>query len=170
MRALLVISAGFAEAGAAGAERQRSCSRSAAHAGMRLIGPNCFGVINNAPSVSLRGHVRGARYRRPATSASSPRAAALGIAMIEAADRLGLGISSFVSVGNKADVSGNDLLEYWEQDPATDVILLYLESFGNPRRFARIARRVGARKADRRRQERPLARGCARDRRRILAR
>ena len=81
---------------------------------------------------------------------------------MEAADRLELGLSTFVSVGNKADISGNDLLEYWEHDAATDVILLYLESFGNPRRFARIARRVSMRKADPGRQERPLA--CGRPR------
>ena len=84
----------------------------------------------------------------------SSQSGALGLAIIEYARDLGLGLSSFVSVGNKADVSGNDLLQYWEDDPQTDVILLYLESFGNPRRFARLARRVGAQEAHPGRQER----------------
>jgi acetyl coenzyme A synthetase (ADP forming)-like protein len=145
VRAVLVISAGFAEAGAEGAERQRELLAICRAAGMRLIGPNCFGVLNTAPEAQLDATF--AANAPPAGNVGFfSQSGGLGIAMIEAAGRLGLGISSFVSVGNKADVSGNDLLEYWEQDSATDVILLYLESFGNPRRFARIARRVSASK------------------------
>ena len=145
VRALLVISAGFAETGAEGAEGQRLLLEVCRQSGMRLIGPNCLGVLNTAPAVGLN-----------ATFAPRPAAAGrvgflsqsggLGIAIIEAAERLGVGLSSFVSVGNKADMSGNDFLEYWEQDPGTDVALLYLESFGNPRKFARVARRFAERK------------------------
>ncbi len=145
VRALLVISGGFGEAGPAGEERQRELLRICRESGMRLVGPNCLGVLNNAPGIRLNATF----------AAGSPRAGrigfvsqsgGLGIAMIEGAGRLGLGLSSFVSVGDKADISGNDLLQYWEHDEGTDVVLLYLESFGNPRRFARIARRVSARK------------------------
>ena len=145
VRALLVITSEFAEAGDEGIARQRELLAICRQAGMRLIGPNCFGVLNNDPDVRLNATF--------ATHAPSPGAVGMlsqsggvAIALIEAADRLGLGLSSFVSVGNKADISGNDLLEYWEGDASTGVIVLYLESFGNPRRFARIARRVGASK------------------------
>jgi len=145
VRALLVISAGFAEAGDEGSRRQRELLAICRDAGMRLIGPNCFGVLNTAEDVRLDATFASHAPPRGNVGFFS-QSGGLGIAMIEAAGRLGLGISSFVSVGDKADVSGNDLLEYWEHDPATDVILLYLESFGNPRRFARIARRVSASK------------------------
>jgi acetyl coenzyme A synthetase (ADP forming)-like protein len=145
VRALLVISAGFGEAGPDGARRQQQLLSICRDAGMRLIGPNCFGVLNTAAEVSLDATFA-AHAPPPGNVGFFSQSGGLGIAMIEAAGHLGLGISSFVSVGDKADVSGNDLLEYWEQDPATEVILLYLESFGNPRRFARIARRVGAKK------------------------
>jgi acetyl coenzyme A synthetase (ADP forming)-like protein len=141
VRALLVISAGFAESGADGAVLQRELLEVCREAGMRLIGPNCLGVLNLDPVVKL--NVTFAASRPPAGRIGFlSQSGGLGIALMEAADRLDLGLSTFVSVGNKADISGNDLLEYWEHDPATDVILLYLESFGNPRRFARIARRV----------------------------
>jgi acetyl coenzyme A synthetase (ADP forming)-like protein len=145
VHALLVISAGFTEAGHDGAERQRELLSICRAAGMRLIGPNCLGLLNTADDVRLEATFA-AHSPPPGNVGFFSQSGGLGIAMIEAAERLGIGISSFVSVGNKADVSGNDLLEYWEQDPATDVVLLYLESFGNPRRFARIARRVGATK------------------------
>jgi acetyl coenzyme A synthetase (ADP forming)-like protein len=141
VRALLVISAGFAEHGEDGARRQHELLEVSRHAGMRLIGPNCLGVLNLDPKVRLNATFA-------ATQPPSGRigflsqSGGLGIALMEAAGRLDLGLSTFVSVGNKADISGNDLLEYWEHDDSTDVILLYLESFGNPRRFARIARRV----------------------------
>jgi acetyl coenzyme A synthetase (ADP forming)-like protein len=139
--AVVVISAGFAETGAAGREAERRLVRRARDHGMRLVGPNCMGVLNTAADVSMNatfapaapvaGHV-----------AFLSQSGALGIAVLERAASMGLGLSSFVSVGNKADVSSNDLLQYWESDPETAVILLYLESFGNPRKFARIARRV----------------------------
>ena len=145
VRALVVISAGFAEVGAAGADRKRELLAICRDTGMRLIGPNCFGVLNTSEAVRLDATFA-MHPPPPGNVGFFSQSGGLGIAVIEAAGRLGLGISSFVSVGDKADVSGNDLLEYWEQDPATDVILLYLESFGNPRRFARIARRVGATK------------------------
>ena len=145
VHALLVISAGFAEAGDDGARRQLELVGICRDAGMRLIGPNCFGVLNTAEDVRL-DVTFSAHAPAPGNVGFFSQSGGLGIAMIEAAGRLGTGISSFVSVGNMADVSGNDLLEYWEQDPATDVVLLYLESFGNPRRFARIARRVSASK------------------------
>ncbi len=142
VRALLVISAGFSEVSGAGAERQRELLAVCRESGMRLIGPNCFGVINTTAGVGLNATF--AAHRPP----SGPigflsQSGGLGIAIIELAGRMGLGLSSFVSVGNKADVSGNDLLEYWEHDGGTGMVLLYLESFGNPRRFSRIARRVG---------------------------
>ncbi|HEX7610831.1 MAG TPA: GNAT family N-acetyltransferase, partial [Solirubrobacteraceae bacterium] len=144
-RALLVISAGFAEVGAEGAERQRELVEACRASGMRLIGPNCLGVVNTAADVHLNATFTG-QPPPPGPIGFLSQSGGLGIAIIEAASRMGLGLSSFVSNGNKADVSGNDLLEYWEHDPGTDVVLLYLESFGNPRRFARIARRVGASK------------------------
>ena len=141
VRGLLVISAGFSETGASGAARQRELLQICRQAGMRLIGPNCFGVFNTAPDVAMNATFS-ARAPLPGRVGFLSQSGGLGIAILEAAGRLGLGLSSFVSVGNKADISGNDLLEYWERDPDTDVVLLYLESFGNPRRFARIARRV----------------------------
>jgi acyl-CoA synthetase (NDP forming) len=109
---------------------------------MRLIGPNCLGIVNTDAAVQLNATFVPAPP--PAGSVGFlSQSGALGLAIIDHATSLGLGLSSFVSVGNKADVSGNDLLQYWEADPRTNVILLYLESFGNPRKFARIARRVG---------------------------
>src|SRR5208282_545407 len=110
--------------------------------GMRLVGPNCFGVLNTSPDVRLNATFA-ERPPQTGTIGFLSQSGGLGIAMIEGASRMGLGLSSFVSIGNRLDVSGNDLLEYWEHDEATRVVLLYLESFGNPRRFARIARRVG---------------------------
>jgi acyl-CoA synthetase (NDP forming) len=145
VRALLVISAGFVEAGPEGAARQRALLEVCRDAGIRIVGPNCMGALNTRPDVRLN-----------ATFAPSPalpgsvgfmsQSGGLGLAIIEAASRIGVGLSSFVSVGNKSDLSGNDFLQYWEQDPATKLVLLYLESFGNPRKFARIARRVAAAK------------------------
>jgi acetate---CoA ligase (ADP-forming) len=140
--ALLVISAGFAEIGAAGAARQRDLLRVCRAAGMRLIGPNCLGIVNTDPAVQLDATFAPVAPP-PGTVGFLSQSGALGLAVTDHATSLGLGLSSFVSVGNKADVSGNDLLQYWEADPRTRVILLYLESFGNPRKFARIARRVG---------------------------
>src|SRR6185436_6419837 len=113
--------------------------------GMRLIGPNCMGIINTDAAVHLDATF--APNVPPAGRVGfSSQSGALGLAIIEHANSLGLGISTFVSVGNKADISGNDLLRYWESDEGTDVILLYLESFGNPKKFSQIARRVGRKK------------------------
>jgi acetyl coenzyme A synthetase (ADP forming)-like protein len=145
VRALLVISAGFAEIGPEGRNRQQELLRICRESGMRLVGPNCLGVLNTDPDVRLDATFA-ARVPLPGTVGFLSQSGGLGIAMIESATRHGLGLSSFVSVGNKADISANDLLEYWEGDAGTDVVLLYLESFGNPRRFARIARRVSASK------------------------
>ena len=102
---------------------------------MRMIGPNCLGILNLDPEVRLNATF-GPVAPLPGRLGMSSQSGALGLAIIEYCRELGLGLSSFVSVGNKADVSGNDLLQFWEDDPQTDVILLYLESFGNPRRFA----------------------------------
>jgi acyl-CoA synthetase (NDP forming) len=112
---------------------------------MRLVGPNCFGVLNTDPAVRLNATFS-PLLPSPGRIAMASQSGALGLALLAAAERLHLGVSTFASVGNKADVSVNDLLQYWESDPATGVILLYVESFGNPRRFARIARRVGRQK------------------------
>jgi acetate---CoA ligase (ADP-forming) len=141
VRAIVVISAGFAETGPEGAERQRELLRVCRAAGMRLIGPNCLGIVNTDPQVSLDATF-GPIVPLPGRVGFLSQSGALGLAIIDYANALGLGLSSFVSVGNKADISGNDLLSYWEQDDRTDLVLLYLESFGNPRKFARVARRV----------------------------
>lgn len=145
IRALIVITAGFAEAGPEGAGLQRRLSETARRRGMRVIGPNCFGLLNTDPHVRLNATFS-PMFPPPGRVAMSSQSGAIGLAVLAGAGRSRLGISSFVSVGNKADVSTNDLLQYWEEDPSTDVILLYMESFGNPRRFTRIARRVGRRK------------------------
>ncbi len=142
VRGLVIVSAGFAETGADGAAVEREVVALARRNGMRVIGPNSMGVVNTDPDVALQAVIDGAPVLSGRVGFLS-QSGALGIAILEWASRLGLGVSSFVSVGNKADVSGNDLLQWWEADDRTDVILLYLESFGNPRKFARVARRVG---------------------------
>ncbi|MGD0379087.1 MAG: GNAT family N-acetyltransferase [Acidimicrobiales bacterium] len=139
---LVVITAGFAERNAQGADSQHALASLAHAQGMRLVGPNCFGVINTNPAVSMNATFA------PETplfgeAGFASQSGGLGIAILGEAAARDLGLSSFVSMGNKADVSGNDLLQWWGQDAATHVILLYLESFGNPRKFSRIARRVG---------------------------
>jgi acetate---CoA ligase (ADP-forming) len=139
VRAVAVISAGFAETGREGAEAQeRLLSLVRAH-GARLIGPNCLGI--SVAGASLNATFAG-RSAPPGNIGFSSQSGALGLALLEAASTRGLGLSAFVSIGNKADVSTNDLLEWWEEDAATEVILLYVESFGNPRRFGQLARRV----------------------------
>ncbi|RIV40849.1 bifunctional acetate--CoA ligase family protein/GNAT family N-acetyltransferase [Micromonospora radicis] len=139
---LVVISAGFAESGVAGAATQRALVRAAHAAGMRVIGPNCLGVANTDPAVRLNATLA-PRLPVPGRVGIFSQSGAFGVALLAEANRRGLGLSSFVSAGNRADVSGNDLLQYWQDDPATDVIMLYLETFGNPRKFARLARRIG---------------------------
>lgn len=145
VRALVVITAGFAETGPEGRALQQQLVDQVRGHGMRMIGPNCMGLLNTSPGVRLNASFSPV-FPPPGRVAMSSQSGALGLAILAAAERFGLGLSTFVSVGNKADVSGNDLLQYWEEDPETDVILLYLESFGNPRRFARIARRVAQKK------------------------
>jgi len=142
-KALCVISAGFAETGIEGERRQEQLlARVRAH-GARLIGPNCLGIF--VAGVGLNATF--APHTFPAGNIGfSSQSGALGLALLEQATARGLGLSSFVSIGNKADVSSNDLLEYWEDDPETDLILLYLESFGNPRKFGRLARRIARKK------------------------
>ncbi len=143
--AVVVITAGFAETGAEGRALEQRLLQKVRAAGMRMVGPNCMGVINTHPSVSMHGTFAAVMPPRGSIAMSS-QSGALGVAILEHAKLLNLGFSTFVSVGNKADVSGNDLLQYWAEDPNTDVILLYLESFGNPKKFGEIARRVGMRK------------------------
>ena len=142
VKALVVISAGFSETGQEGKTRQAELLSVCRNAGMRLIGPNCMGIANTNPSVLLDATFAPGIPPRGRVGFSS-QSGALGLAIMEFANSLGLGISTFVSVGNKADISGNDLLRYWESDENTSVILLYLESFGNPKKFSEIARRVG---------------------------
>jgi acetate---CoA ligase (ADP-forming) len=141
VQALVVISSGFAEVSPEGARLQEELVEVCREAGMRLIGPNCMGIVNTDPLVNLNGQFSPFKPI-PGKVGFLTQSGALGIAVIDHARRLGLGMSTFVSVGNKADISGNDLLQFWENDKNTDLILLYLESFGNPRKFARLARRV----------------------------
>jgi acetyl coenzyme A synthetase (ADP forming)-like protein len=141
VKAVVVITAGFAEANEAGRQLQKQLVDKVRGHGMRMIGPNCMGLLNASPDVQLNASFSPV-FPPPGRIAMSSQSGALGLVILELATNRKLGISTFVSVGNKADVSGNDLLQYWEVDDETDVILLYLESFGNPRRFARIARRV----------------------------
>ena len=142
VRALVVLSAGFAEVGDAGRHRQAELLRICRNAGMRVIGPNCMGLLNTDPSTPLNATFAPGMPPEGRIGFLS-QSGALGVAIIDRASALGLGLSTFVSVGNKADISSNDLLQYWHRDQRTDVILLYLESFGNPRKFSRIARAVG---------------------------
>jgi acetyl coenzyme A synthetase (ADP forming)-like protein len=141
VRSMVVISAGFQEAGAEGERRQQELLEICRSAGMRLVGPNCMGIANTDPQVRLNGTFASVDPGDGRIGFMS-QSGALGIAVMNLAASLGTGLSSFVSIGNKADISGNDLLSYWQDDDRTDVILLYLESFGNPRRFARLCRAV----------------------------
>ena len=145
VRALVVLSAGFGERDDAGRAAERQLVVSARGAGMRVVGPNCLGVVNADPAIRLNATLA-PRVPGHGRVGFFCQSGALGVAILETAARRGLGLSTFVSAGNRADVSGNDLLQYWDGDPATDVVLLYLESFGNPRKFARLARRLARRK------------------------
>jgi acetyl coenzyme A synthetase (ADP forming)-like protein len=143
IKALCVISSGFAEVGAEGAERQERLLELVRAHGGRLVGPNCLGIA--IPPLGLNATF-GPRPLPAGPIAFSSQSGALGLALLEKAAERRLGFSAFVSVGNKADVSSNDLLEWWEDDEATELVLLYLESFGNPGKFSRLARRVARRK------------------------
>ena len=140
--AVVIISAGFAEIGEEGRAMERRLLEKARAGGIRMVGPNCMGVLNTDPSVLMHGTFA-AVFPPAGNVAMSSQSGALGLAVLDYARSLRIGFSTFISVGNKADVSGNDLIQYWAGDPRTDVILLYLESFGNPRKFVEIARRVG---------------------------
>ncbi len=147
---LIVISAGFGESGdqqsrSQGHDAQRRLVSQARAHGMRVVGPNCLGVINTDAGVSLNASLAPVAPL-PGRVGFFCQSGALGVAVLGEAARRGIGVSTFVSAGNRADVSGNDLLQYWEGDPATEIALLYLESFGNPRKFARLARRFARRK------------------------
>ncbi|MFD9612735.1 GNAT family N-acetyltransferase, partial [Streptomyces sp. NPDC059083] len=143
VRGLVVLSAGYAESGAAGRERQRALVRQARSYGMRIIGPNAFGIIDTAADVRLNASLA---PQMPAAGRIGlfTQSGAIGIALLAGLHRRGAGLSSFISAGNRADVSGNDFLQHWYDDPGTDVVLLYLESIGNPRKFTRLARRTAA--------------------------
>ena len=145
VKGLVVITAGFKETGKEGARIEAEMVRILKANRMRMVGPNCMGVINTeadvrldttfAPTVPLAGNI-----------ALASQSGALGQTILEHAHELNLGISMFVSVGNKADISGNDLLEYWRDEKSIDVILMYLESFGNPERFVQLAKEVSRQK------------------------
>ncbi|HJS71426.1 MAG TPA: GNAT family N-acetyltransferase [Acidimicrobiia bacterium] len=145
VRGIVVISAGFSEVGDQGAADEQRLLEIVKDSGMRMVGPNCMGLLNTASQVRLNGTFAPV-YPPAGNVAMSSQSGALGIAILDYATRNDIGISQFVSVGNKADVSGNDLIMAWEDDPQTDVITLYLESFGNPVKFSRIARRIGKKK------------------------
>ncbi|MFF8500814.1 GNAT family N-acetyltransferase [Streptomyces anulatus] len=143
VQGLVVLSAGYAERGAAGRELQRELVRQARSYGMRIIGPNAFGIINTAESVRLNASLAPESPARGRIGLFT-QSGAIGIALLSGLHRRGAGLSSFISAGNRADVSGNDFLQYSFEDPDTDVALLYLESLGNPRKFNRLARRTAA--------------------------
>jgi len=151
VQGLVVVSAGYAESGPAGRERQRELVRQARTYGMRIIGPNAFGVINTSPDVRLNASLA-PEMPRPGRIGLFAQSGAIGIALLSRLHRRGggvtgvTGVSTFVSSGNRADVSGNDVVQYWYDDPDTDVALMYLESIGNPRKFTRLARRTAAAK------------------------
>jgi acetyl coenzyme A synthetase (ADP forming)-like protein len=145
VRAIVVISAGFAEVSAEGRKAEARLAEIVRGSGMRMVGPNCMGVINTDPAVSMNATFSPSWPPAGGVSMLS-QSGALGLAMLDHAAALHLGIGDFVSVGNKTDVSANDLLSYWADDPKTRVIALYLESFGNPRKFARVAPDVARKK------------------------
>ncbi|MFF1725254.1 bifunctional acetate--CoA ligase family protein/GNAT family N-acetyltransferase [Streptomyces sviceus] len=151
VQGLVVLSAGYAESGPEGRERQRELVRHARAYGMRIIGPNAFGVINTNPDVRLNASLA-PETPRPGRIGLFAQSGAIGVALLSRLHRRGggvtgvTGVSTFVSSGNRADVSGNDVLQYWYDDPDTDVVLMYLESIGNPRKFTRLARRTAAAK------------------------
>ncbi|MFF9128214.1 GNAT family N-acetyltransferase [Streptomyces sp. NPDC014889] len=149
VQGLVVISAGYAESGPEGRERQRALVRQARSYGMRIIGPNTFGIINTSPDVRLNASLA-PELPRPGRIGLFAQSGAIGIALLSRLHRRGggvtgvTGVSTFVSAGNRADVSGNDVMQFWYDDPDTDVALMYLESIGNPRKFTRLARRTAA--------------------------
>jgi acyl-CoA synthetase (NDP forming)/RimJ/RimL family protein N-acetyltransferase len=142
VRGLVIVSGGFQDAGEEGRARLAEVVKAARDGGMRLIGPNAMGIVNTDPDVSLHATFA-VGHAHPGRVGMFSQSGALAGTVLAFLDRLSLGLSSFVSIGDRADVSGNDLLQYWQQDPRTEVVLLHLQGFGNPRKFARIAREVG---------------------------
>ncbi|CAM5392556.1 GNAT family N-acetyltransferase OS=Streptomyces alboniger OX=132473 GN=CP975_26965 PE=4 SV=1 [Streptomyces alboniger] len=145
VRGLVVLSAGYAESGAEGRERQRELVRQARSYGMRIVGPNAFGVINTSPQARLNASLAPQSPARGRIGLFT-QSGAIGIALLSGLHRRGAGLSTFIGSGNRADVSGNDVLQYWYEDPDTDVALMYLETIGNPRKFTRLARRAATAK------------------------
>ncbi len=145
VEAIVVISAGFGEMGAEGKARQDAILKTIRDHGMRMVGPNCLGLLNVDPTCPVNATFA-PRVPKPGPVAFLSQSGALGVTILDVACDLGIGVKQFISVGNKADISANDLLEYWADDPDVRVILLYLESFGNPRRFMRLARRISRHK------------------------
>ena len=139
VKSLLVITAGYSEMGGEGVEREKQLVKTARAYGMRIIGPNCLGILNTDPQIRMNATFAPLPVPRGKV-AFGTQSGALGGAILYYCTKIGMGLSNFVSIGNRADVSGNELLQYWTQDKDTDIILLYLESFGDPRKFARIAR------------------------------
>jgi acetyltransferase len=139
---LVIVSGGFADAGDEGRARLADVVKAARDGGMRLVGPNAMGLINTDPAVSMHATFA-VGHALPGRLGMFSQSGALAGTVLAALDQRRLGLSTFVSIGDRADVSGNDLLQYWQQDPRTDVVLLHLQGFGNPRKFARIAREVG---------------------------
>jgi acetate---CoA ligase (ADP-forming) len=145
VRAVVVISAGYKETGREGAEAEARLVQTVRQSGMRLVGPNCLGLLSTRPDVRLNATFA-PTYPPEGTVAIASQSGALGLVIIDYAREFNIGISDFVSMGNKADLSGNDLITWWNQDPRTRVMLLYLESFGNPGKFIRLAREITKRK------------------------
>lgn len=145
VKALVVISAGFKEVGGEGVERERALLEIVRRHGMRMVGPNCMGVLNTDPDISMNATFA------PTTPPPGPvsfmsQSGAMGVTILDYASEYGIGVSKFISLGNKSDVSANDVLGYWRRDAATRVVLMYLENFGNPRNFTRIAREMSKEK------------------------
>jgi acyl-CoA synthetase (NDP forming) len=145
VKGLAVITAGFREVGEEGARLEAQLLKLIRAYGMRMVGPNCMGIINTEPGVQLNASFAKS-VPLPGKIGFISQSGALGEVILANAREMGLGLAMFASVGNKTDISGNDLLEYWEEDPNISLILLYLESFGNPRRFTQIARRITQKK------------------------
>ncbi|MFC1556681.1 acetate--CoA ligase family protein [candidate division KSB1 bacterium] len=145
VKGLVTLTAGFREVGGPGIKLEEELVAICRKYGMRMIGPNCMGVVNTDPVYKMNATFA-PEFPAAGNIGFISQSGALGVAIISQAKRYNIGLSMFASVGNKADISGNDLIEYWEDDPRTDVILLYLESFGNPRNFTRIAKRVSRKK------------------------
>jgi acyl-CoA synthetase (NDP forming) len=139
VRGVIIISAGFGESSPEGKAKQDAILEIAQRYGMRMVGPNCMGIVNTDPEVNMNATFSPI-FPPTGGIAMGTQSGALGQTILEYAKNLNIGISTFVSIGNRADVSSNDLLQYWEKDPSTKVILLYLETFGNPKKFIRIAR------------------------------